>query len=128
MKKEELKKILQIYNKVREALIGGKAYAQVKSGDHVRKIAFSEWAYKLPQYIEEIINNENDPLFTDMIRKSVVLGKTDRKVLQELPLSESSYYRYKHKFENRLYELFIVSGYVTREEILSTKITRWQNE
>ena len=58
-----------------------------------------------------------------MIEESVIEGKTDKKVLRDLPLSESSYYRYKRKFENKLYALLIVAGFVTCEEILNAKIT-----
>ena len=123
MKKIELKELLQIYSKVYVALSCEKAYTQIKCCDHVRKVVFPEWAYKLPQYIEEIIKSENNPMLTYIIRESVIYGKTDKKTLMEVPLSESSYYRYKRKFENKLYELFVVAGYVTREEILSAKIT-----
>lgn len=84
---------------------------------------FPEWLYKLPVYIEDIIKSEDNPLFTYIIRESVISGKTDKQTLTEVPLSESSYYRYKRQFENRLYDLFIVAGYVSREEIFSTKIT-----
>ena len=43
--------------------------------------------------------------------------------MSELPISESTYYRYKQKFEEKIYQLYIELGYVTREEILRTKIT-----
>ena len=40
---------------------------------------FPEWLYKLPVYIEEIIKSEDNPLFTYIIRESVISGKTDKK-------------------------------------------------
>ena len=76
----------------------------------------------MPDYIEDVIKNEDNPLFTYIIRESVILEKTDKKMLLKIPVSESSYYRYKRKFENKLYGLLIVAGYVTREEILNAKI------
>ena len=113
MKKAELKEYLQIYSKIVTALKGGKAYTCIYRNNRKQKIIFMEWAYRLPEYIREIIWAEED-----------VKGRTDREVLSDIPISESSYYRYKRKFEEKLYELFIVDGYVSREEILKNKIMK----
>ena len=123
MDKAELKNFLLIYDKIREAIEGGKEYAYIQRCNRKQKIMLTEWLYKLPVYIEDIIKSEDNPLFTYIIRESVIFGKTDKQTLTEVPLSESSYYRYKRKFESKLYGLFVVEGYVTREEILRTKIT-----
>lgn len=123
MDKAELKNFLLIYDKIKDAIETGKEYAYIRRCNRKQKIMFPEWLYKLPDYIEDILKSEDNPLFTYIIRESMIFGKTDSKVLQELPLSESSFYRYKRQFENRLYDLFIVEGYVSREEIFSTKIT-----
>lgn len=123
MNKAELKNFLLIYDKIKDSIEGGKEYAYIWRCNRKQKIMFPEWLYKLPDYIEGIIKSEDNPLFTYIIQESVIFGKTDKKTLAEVPLSESSYYRYKRKFENKLYELFIVAGYVTREEILRAKIT-----
>ncbi len=122
MDKAELKNFLLIYDKIKDALEAGKDYVYIRRCNRKQRIMFPEWLYKLPGYIEDIIKSEDNPLFTYIIRESVISGKTDKQTLTEVPLSESSYYRYKRKFENKLYELFIVAGYVTREEILRAKI------
>ena len=122
MDKAELKNFLLIYDKIKDAIEAGKEYAHIRRCNRKQKFMFPEWLYKLPGYIEDIIISEDDPLFTYIIRESVISGKTDKQTLTEVPLSESSYYRYKRKFENKLYGLFIVAGYVTREEILRAKI------
>ena len=122
MNKAELKNFLLIYDKIKDSIEGGKEYAYIRRCNRKQKIMFPEWLYKLPDYIEGIIKSEDNPLFTYIIQESVIFGKTDKKTLAEVPLSESSYYRYKRKFEEKLYELFIADGYVTREEILKAKI------
>lgn len=123
MQKAELKEFLQIYSKVATAVEGDKEYIYVRYYDRMRKVEITEWSKQLPQFIQEIMEYEENPLFNQIIRESVVLGKSDKKLLAELPISESSYYRYKRKFEEKLYELFIAAGYVSREEILKNKIT-----
>ena len=122
MDKTELKSFLLIYNKIKDAIEAGKEYAYIRRCNRIQRIMFPEWLYKLPDYIEDILKSEDNPLFTYIIRESVISGKTDKQTLTEVPLSESSYYRYKRKFEEKLYELFIAYGYVTREEILKAKI------
>ena len=124
MKKAELKEYLQIYSKIVTALKGGKAYTCIYRNNRKQKIIFKEWAYRLPEYIREIIQAEEDVLLSETIEESVVKGRTDREVLSDIPISESSYYRYKRKFEEKLYELFIVDGYVSREEILKNVIMK----
>lgn len=83
-----------------------------------------DWAYKLPEYIREIVQAEGDSLLSETIEESVVKGRTDRELLSDMPVSESGYYRYKRKFEEKLYELFIADGYVSREEIIKNKIMK----
>ena len=56
-------------------------------------------------------------------RENLIEGKTDWKIFSELPISESGYYRYKRIFMERLYELYISEGMVTREEILKESIS-----
>ena len=123
MDKAELKSFLLIYNKIKDAIEAGKECAYIRLCNRRKKIMFPKWLYNLPGYIEDIIISEDNPLFTYIIQESVLFGKTDKEALAEVPLSESGYYRYKRKFENKLYGLFIVAGYVTREEILRAKIT-----
>ncbi len=42
--------------------------------------------------------------------------------LKELPLSESTYYRWKQKLIEKIYEWFIYFGEVSKEEILRESI------
>ena len=74
-------------------------------------------------YVEEILASEPNPIFQKVIRENLIEGKTDWKIFSELPISESGYYRYKRIFMERLYELYISEGMVTREEILKESIS-----
>ena len=123
-KKAELKEYLQIYSKIVTAIKGGKANTCIYRNNRKQKIIFKEWAYRMPEYISEIKQAEKDALLSEVIEKSVVAGKSDREVLSDMPISESSYYRNKGKFEEKLYELFIVDGYVSREEIIKNTIMK----
>ncbi|MGN1099809.1 MAG: hypothetical protein ACI4S9_05650 [Christensenellales bacterium] len=44
--------------------------------------------------------------------------------MSRLPISESGYYRLKREIENKIYELYIVDGDVTQDEILKEKVLR----
>ena len=81
-----------------------------------------EWSYQLPNLIGEIIDQEKNDIFMRMINESVGLGRSDKEVIMDLPISESSYYRYKRKFEEKLYDIYIYTGNVSRQEILDAKI------
>ena len=123
MQKRELKEILLVYAKIRKEIASGARSVTIQLKRKKRSIQIPEWARALPVYIEEILQSEQDPIFSEMIKRSVLEGKSDRAVLQELPMSESSFYRQKRKFENKLYALYILVGYVSRNEILEEKIT-----
>ena len=50
------------------------------------------------------------------------MGYSDKRLLTELPLSESGLYRVKSKIEDKVYQLYIVNGFVTLDEVISNKI------
>ena len=123
MTKRELKEILHYYSRIREEIVSGKRRAKITDRGRNKTVIIPEWAYLMEVFITEIVEKEKDKIFGRMIEYSVRQGKTDKEVLSRLPLSESGYYRQKRKFEEKLYELFIAAGYVSREEILKNKIT-----
>ena len=123
MTKKELKEMLHYYSRLREKIMSGERRAKIIDRGRNKTVIIPEWAYLMEVFITEIVEKEKDKIFGRMIEYSVRQGKTDKEVLSRLPLSESGYYRQKRKFEEKLYELFIAAGYVSREEILENKIT-----
>lgn len=55
----------------------------------------------------KIIDQEQNVIFMRMINESVRLGRSDKEVIMDLPISESSYYRYKRKFEEKLCDIYL---------------------
>lgn len=114
---------MQIYSKIKKQVERRDSDAKILRYGKQKHIIIPEWAFKLPTFIDEVIKEEKNQMLTEMISKRLFEGKTDKTVMSELPISESTYYRYKQKFEEKIYQLYIELGYVTREEILRTKIT-----
>ena len=122
MTKYNLRKYLQKFSKIRKALQERKSSLKIQIYGQTKEFYFENWAYWLPAYIEEILENEQNTLFIEMVKLRYYMGKSDRAVLARLPLSESTYYRWKNHFIDKLYELFIQKGFVSREEILQYQI------
>lgn len=123
MTKKELKEMLHYYSRMREEIASGKRRAKIIERGRYKTVAIPEWAYLLDVFIAEIVENEKDEVLGKMVEYGIKQGKSDKDVMSRLPLSESGYYRQKRQFEEKLYELFIAAGYVSREEILKNKIT-----
>ena len=122
MTKAELKKILQLYHKISREIREKKKEAIKEHYGRKYVIQIPEWAWKLEGFINEVIENEEDIYFTKIIIDSYVKGKNDKVILVENPISESTFYRWKRKFEEKLYELYIAEGLVSKEEIIDNKI------
>ena len=122
MTKAELRKVLQVYSKISKDIKQRKREAVCTHYGRRYVILIPEWAWLLDEFIEKIITCEQDEYFTKVINDCYVKGYKDKTVLSEIPLSESTYYRWKRKFEEKLYELYIVAGLVSKGEIINNKI------
>ncbi len=123
MKKKEIKSCLKVYSKLKDGLKEGKTEFEIKEKGRKRKLSFSEDIYKIKEYVEELMISEWDPLVKTVIHKSVIEGRNDRAIVMKLPISESTYYRWKRRFTEKIYELYIAEGYVSKEEILKDSIS-----
>ena len=122
MTKAELRKVLQVYSKISKDIKQKKKETVCTHYGRRYVILIPEWAWLLNEFIEIIIASEQDGYFSTAIRNCYVKGQKDKTVLSELPLSESTYYRWKRKFEEKLYELYINAGLVSKSEIINNKI------
>ena len=123
MFRAELKNYMKHYHKILNAVRENRSEITVGRYGQKKKLLLPEWTKKLEGYVEEILASEPNPIFQKVIRENLIEGKTDSKIFSELPISESGYYRYKRIFMERLYELYISEGMVTREEILKESIS-----
>ena len=103
MKKEELKYYLNNFSK--------------KNTNIDKKLSNRKLKEKLKEYLN-IVYEVNDEIVKQIIENNYLNKKTDKIVIQELPISEATYYRIKKEILNILYELFILDGYVDRKDIV----------
>ena len=122
MTKAELKRILQLYNQISREIFERKDKAIRRHYGRKYIILIPTWAHLLTDFIKEVINQEDDIYFSKVISDCYLKGKKDKIILSENPVSESTFYRWKRKFEEKLYELYILEGYVTKNEIIDNKI------
>lgn len=122
MTKLELRKVLHEYSKILNAVKEKKRESVCTHYGRKYVVLIPEWAWLLGEFIEIILQNEKDRYFSKVITDCYIKGYKDKTVLAEIPLSESTYYRWKRKFEEKLYELYIAAGLVSKSEIMNNKI------
>lgn len=122
MTKQELKKTIQKYSKIEHALKGGVAYAEATRIGRTKVAAIRPWMYRLPEILRRIAETEKNGEIVRIIEYGIRLGQKDRAVMRAIPVSESTFYRWKNKLTDKIYELLIEAGEVTDDEILSESI------
>lgn len=122
MRKREIKQCMQIYSKIERALIERRPSIEIKQSGCKKVITIYPWMYRLPEIIKKIEEGETNGIIGIMIEKNIRSGEKDKIVMRDIPVSESTYYRWKSQLIDKIYALFILSGEVTLEEILSDSI------
>ena len=87
-----------------------------------KKICIPEWFFKIEDVFRQILSVDENEIVKEIIEKVYRKGADDKFLLSGLPVTESGYYRLKRKLEGKIYELYIVRGDVTQDEILSNKL------
>ena len=122
MNRKEIKYLLNIYTQIRPSLEKREKKATILIYGRKRTMILTEDHYHLKEFIEVIMKTETNELVISVIRESVLLGKNDLSVVYKLPISESTYYRWKRKFIDKLYALFVCIDTISMEEILQESI------
>lgn len=120
MTRRELKHLLKRYDILTEASTNQERSVSYRTTKRNREILLPDWSCHLPNIIDEILGSERDEVVKTIIG-GYLSGKKDYEMIVKVPVTESGYYRIKKTFEDRVYEMFILLGYVTKEEILSEK-------
>lgn len=71
--------------------------------------------------IDDIMNNESK-LIVKIMKYWLKRGYSDERIILNVPLSRSSYYRIKRTIENKIYQCCIKRGLVSYKELLNEKI------
>lgn len=122
MLRKELKIYVKYYSKVVRAIKEDRREITIGRYGQKKTLVFPEWTKRLEEYIQEILMGESSLVAQKIINESVIKGKADWKVMLDVSVSESSYYRVKRTIIERIYELYISEGLVTREEILQESV------
>ena len=70
-------------------------------------------------YLSEVYRNENNEIIKIIIKEHIYKGKSNKELVELLPVSESDYYRLKNQLIDKIYHLLILDNKVTRNEILN---------
>ena len=70
-------------------------------------------------YLSEVYRNENNEIIKIIIKEHIYKGKSNKELVELLPVSESDYYRLKNQLIDKIYHLLILDNKVTRDEILN---------
>lgn len=123
MTKEDIKHYLILYHEIKDNLDTNVSEIEIKQYGRKKHLKIAPWINRLKTCIEEIIAYEKDIFAVKMIKENVIYGKKDKDVMKKLPVSESTYYRWKRKLVDKIYDWYISEGEVTKEEILSVPIS-----
>ena len=121
MTKSELKQVLKDYAVIRNSIDAANAIVVIKRYRNEFRTTLQPWVRGVERAINELLKTESDTV-RQTIEFSYIKGYKDREVIMRLPVSDSGYYRIKRYIEEKIYELCIVYGYVTEEDILQNGI------
>lgn len=121
MTKRALKTYLQLYSKIKDALKDRKTEIEIVVYGRKKRFLLEKWSYKLCDYLQEIMKSETNETVIKIIKKTIIEGKEGKSVLRKLPISGSTYYRWRRQCIEKIYELYIEAGDVSRAEILAEK-------
>ena len=121
MTKLELKRILSFYSKIRRSVIMGESTAVIEKYGRKKIVEIPPWGFGIERSIRSIMKT-SDPIVCKIAEQLYLKGYKDHEVYVNLPISVSGFYRIKKSIEERIYEMCIVYGYVTENEIISNII------
>lgn len=118
MNKHDLKEFLSIYPKLRGAILAGEKETVIVRYGRKKCVAVPPWAMEVEKSLREIAAH-NDTVIAQIIDNLYLKGYNDCTTFSRLPVSESTFYRLKRKIEDRVFEMCIFFGHVSKAEILS---------
>ena len=122
MQKRKLKQFLNLYPLLIDYIKAKQTEVKIQIHGRKKKLNIPIWFLKIEDILQKITEAEEDGVVKEIIDRVYRKGMDDRCVFNDLPITESSYYRLKRKIEEKIYELYIASGDVTQDEILEEKI------
>ena len=117
MTKSDLKEILKDYSVIQKSIGNENTQVHIKRYRKELCIELPPWIRGVECSINKLLKSEND-FVCKIIELSYIKGCKDREIIMQLPISDSGYYRMKRYIEEKIYELCIVYGYVSEEDVL----------
>ena len=117
-----MRKFLGIYHLIQDDVKEERTETVIQLYGRKKKICIPEWFFKIEDVFQQILSVDENEIVKEIIEKVYRKGADDKVLLSGLPVTESGYYRLKRKLEGKIYELYIVRGDVTQDEILSNKL------
>ena len=117
MKKEEIKRYLQILRKNNHLEKNDQGLYKVIIYKRCKEIYIPDWAFMVLNYLKEFIKNTKDNLLKEIIKMYYFDNLNDLEIISKLPISETLYYKYKRTFFDNIYYLLIYEGFVTKKDI-----------
>ena len=117
MKKEEIKRYLQILRKNNRLEKNDQGLYKVIIYKRCKEIYIPDWAFMVLSYLKEFIKNTKDNLLKEIIKMYYFDNLNDLEIISKLPISETLYYKYKRTIFDNIYHLLIYEGFVTKKDI-----------
>lgn len=115
--KAELVYVLQRYCFIAKGIANRQQKISFYVGNRKEEIVIDDKIKTIFAIIDDVIATES-PLTVTILTLWLKQKYTDERIIMELPLSRSVYYRIKGTIVNKIYQCCILRGLVTYEELL----------
>lgn len=123
MTRSSIEEIVKRYREIEKAMKLGKNRAKFYAGGRKYSIPITDEVWIIFGIIEEIGEREEAKYMTEIIKK-LKKGYSDKRIINESPVSRNAYYERKRKYMGKIYECCIGKGLVSYDEIMEEQISK----
>ena len=116
--KGELKKYLRLFSKISNVAKKHSDVAYVSVSRVKCMIIIPKWFGEIFDILKSI-HEYGDWIVKKVIEENYFKDSNKKNTMNNLPISEATYYRIKQQIVDKVYSLLILKGYVKKEEILN---------
>ena len=118
--KGELKKYLRLFSKISNVAKNQNNVVYLRISGVRRRVVVPEWYEEIFDILKSIYEY-GDWIVKRVIEENYFKDSNKKNPMNNLPISEATYYRIKQQIVDKVYSLLILKGYVKKEEILNVK-------
>lgn len=123
MTRSNIEEIVRRYREIENAMNSGRSSAEFYAGGRKHCIPITDEIWIIFGIIEEIGKREEAKYMTEIIKK-LKKGYSDKRIINESPVSRNAYYERKRKYLEKIYGCCISKGLVSYEEIMEEQISK----